>query len=195
MFATESPLIAGIAGFAKRRRRWLIGTALGVLAYAVLGFLLAPWLVKNTAVDTVGEQLDAELRLAKVAINPFVLSIRIDGLELDDPAGTAIARVGTIYANFQLSSLVRWAWSFAEIRLDAPELFLARAGDGGLNLAALVPPADTEQPESAGGGMPRLFIHRFAINEARVDWRDEFPPEPVATFFGPVSVQIVDLNT
>ena len=126
-----------ITAFAQQRRRWLIGVAATLVAYALLGFFLAPWLVKNVAIDAVSKNLNAELRLEKVAINPFALSLRIDGLALDTSDGEPVVRVGQIYTNFQLSSLFRWAWSFAEIRFDAPELFLLRHDDGSLNLAAL----------------------------------------------------------
>jgi len=187
-----------LATFARRRRRWLIGTAVAVVVYALLGFFLAPWLVNRVAVDAVSQNLEAELRLGKVAINPFVLSLRVDDLELDSTSGEPVMRLQQAFVNFQLSSLFRWAWSFAEIRFDAPELFLSRHADGGLNLAAL-PRKDTAKeaaPEPEGsGGIPRLFIHDFAVNDARVDWRDAVPPEPVETVFGPVSVRVAELNT
>lgn len=187
-----------LAGFVSRRRRWLIGFAAAISIYALLGFLLAPLLVKNAAIDAVDQNLDAELRIEKVAINPFVLSLQIDGLELDAADGEPVARVQQIFTNFQLSSLFRWAWTFAEIRFDAPELFLARDDSGALNLAGL--PSGKAEPESAPEpgnepGIPRLFIHDFSIADARVDWRDAVPREPVETVFGPVSVRIAELNT
>ena len=189
-----------LVAFAQRYRRWLIGIAAAVVIYALLGFFLAPWLVKNAAIDAVDQNLNAELRLEKVAINPFVLSLQIDGLALDSSSGDPVARIEQIFVNFQSSSLFRWAWSFAEIRFDAPEVFLARDNDGALNLAGL--PQATERPEpepepeqESDPGMPRLFIHDFAINEASIEWSDAVPPEPVETVFGPVSVRIAELNT
>ena len=187
-----------IAGFVQRWRRWLIGIATALAAYALLGFFLVPWLIKSAAINAVSENLNAELRLEKLAVNPFALSLRIDGLELDTTDGEPVVRVRQIYTNFQLSSLFRWAWSFAEVHFDEPELFLSRHASGTLNLASLprVRGAAEAPPESdANGGMPRLFIHDFAVSDARVDWRDAVPPEPVETVFGPVSVRVAELNT
>ena len=198
MAALFADTMQTLTGFTRRRRRWLVGIASALVAYALLGFFLAPWLVRNVAIDAVSENLNAELRLEKVAINPFALSLRIDGLELDTTDGEPVVRIRQIFANFQSSSLFRWAWSFAEIHFDAPELFLSRDNSGTLNLAALPRAKDTaETPPDADGnsGMPRLFIHDFAVNDARVDWRDAVPPEPVETVFGPVSVRIAELNT
>lgn len=185
------------ASFARRRRRWFYGLGAALVIYALLGFLLAPWLVEKFAVDAVRTNLGSELTLEDVAINPFVLSLTVDGLELDDPAGEPLSRVRQIFVNFQLSSIFRRAWTFAEIRFDAPEFFLARDSEGVLNVAKLMPADGSKPPPEKTGerGMPRLFIHEFSVNEARIDWRDDVPPEPVATVFGPVSVEVQKLNT
>ena len=185
-----------LVAFLQRRRRWLIGIAAAVLIYALLGFFLAPWLVKKNAIEAVDENLNAGLRIEKVAINPFVMSLRIDGLELDAANGEPVLRIEQIFTNFQLSSLFRWAWTFAEIRFDGPELFLARDESGAFNMAELPKQSAAAQPETDDeSGMPRLFIHDFSINDASIDWLDAVPPEPVETLFGPVSVRIAELNT
>lgn len=197
MASHSERITTGIPGFAKRRKRWLYGLGGALVLYTLLGFFLAPWLVEKVAVDAVSDNLDSELRLEKVAINPFVLSLRVDGLELDDPAGEPLARIGQIFVNFQLSSIFRRAWTFAEIRFDAPELFFSRDSDGTLNVLKLVPDkesapsAETDEP----AGTPRLFVYDFSIGDAQVHWRDEVPPEPVQTVFGPVTVQVLELNT
>ena len=145
-----------------------MGTCRRIALYALLGFFLAPWLVKNTAIKSVRENLAAELRIGKVAINPFVLSLRIDGLELDDPSQARFARIDEIFVNFQSSSLFRWAWTFDEIRFTAPQLNLARDAAGTLNLAAFkkqtAEPATAPEPDQGEGGLPRLLIFNFIID-------------------------------
>ncbi len=183
---------------AKRRRRWLIGALAALSVYALLGFFLAPWLIKNAAIDAVENNLNAELGIERVAINPFVLSLQIDGLELAAANGEPVARIRQIFTNFQLSSLFRWAWTFDEIRFDAPELFVSRDDSGALNLASLPHRGVASEPSpetDTDSGIPRLLIHQFSISDANVDWRDALPREPVETVFGPVSVRIAGLNT
>jgi hypothetical protein len=180
------------------KRRWPAVAAIVLVLYTLLGFFLAPALVEKAAVNAAKANLDSALTVEKVSFNPFVLSLRIDGLELDGPNSEPVARTRQIFINFQLSSLFRRAWTFAEIRFDAPDLYLSRDGSGILNLASLVAPDQGEPSQPPAGesaGMPRIFIHDFAVDEASVDWRDQFPPEPVETVFGPVSVRILALNT
>ena len=101
--------------------------------------------------------------------------------------------------NFQSSSLFRWALTFDEVRIDAPEVFLARAGDRKLNAGffasqRLESPAAGAQ-EATASEPPQLLIFDFAINESVINWSDEVPIDPVVTRFGPVNIAIAELNT
>ena len=189
-----------VVEWAKRYRRTLTGAAITIALYALLGFFFAPWLTKTVAIDSVRERVGAELRLEKLAINPFALSLRINGLELDDPIGEPFARVDEIFVNFQLSSLFRWAWTFDEVRFSAPQLDLSRDSAGRLNVASFAPNsghADEEANTAGHGGasMPRLLVFNFVIGNAEIDWQDLAPAVPVEARFGPVNIQVHELNT
>ena len=179
-------------------RKYLIGLAATIVVYAVLGFLVAPWLVKKTAIESISENLYAELDLGKVAINPFVLSLQIDEMRLTDNGGDALGTVDRIYINFQLSSLFRWALTFDEFHIRGPELFLARDASGALNVAGLLQEKTESEPipvEEEDSSPPRLLIFDFAIHDSVVHWSDQVPVDPVETVFGPVNIVIAELNT
>jgi hypothetical protein len=179
-----------------RKTLWSIGA--GVVVYSLLGFFLAPWLLQKSAIEAVSDNLHAELRLDNVAINPFVLSLRIDGLQLDASSGEEVANVDQVFINFQLSSLFRWAWTFDEFYITSPQLFMARDEAGAINLAGLAkPPAlPADKPAANAESSPvRLLIHDFAIRDSVAHWNDRVPPEPVETIFGPINIEIAELNT
>jgi hypothetical protein len=182
---------------AERYKKPLIIAAAVIIVYALLGFFLAPWLIDRTATNAVRDNLGVELTLQKVSVNPFVLSLQIDGLELDEPSGEPFLTVERIFINFQLSSLFRWALTFREFHIESPKVRLARDGNGDLNVGFLAQqpaePADTEAAEESGP--PRLLIQDFAITDSVVDWNDDVPPEPVDTQFGPIDIAISELNT
>jgi len=194
----RSGVTEALSRFAVPRRRGLWAAAAIVVLYTLAGFFLVPWLVGKLASDTVREQFDAELTLADVAFNPYVLSLRVDGLELKDPRGEPLIDVAQIFVNFQLSSLFRLAWTFEEFRVDEPLLRLDRNAEGELNIGFLAASTDEDEADSSADdeeGVPRLLIFDFAVNDAAVEWSDAVPAEPVSTRFGPVSVSIVELNT
>ncbi len=185
-----------ISGF--RYRKPLIAAVSILVLYSVLGFLVAPWLVEKQALKSVRENMNAELRLHKIAINPFVLSLKIDGLEFDDPRGMPLARVEQIFVNFQLSSLFRWALTFDEVRFDAPELFVSRDAAGDMNIAFLTAERGAKKEADGESGKPPilpLLIFNFAINNSALNWSDLVPIDPVKTRLGPVNIAIANLNT
>lgn len=183
--------------YLRRYRFQLAGLSAALAVYALLGFLLAPWLISKNLIEAVRANLDSELSLVQVNINPFVLSLHVEGLEMRDPHGDPLAAVDQIYANFQLSSIFRWALTFDEIRFDGPRLLLDRNEAGELNFAYLFAQPTTEpgktQPEPAS--IPRVLIFDFAINDSAIQWQDRLPAEPVATRIGPVNIDIKDFST
>ncbi len=178
MTTTNDKPVTRLLGLLNKHRKYVC-TAVIIASYALLGFFLAPWLVKKYAVEAYDEMYAAELRINKVDINPFVLSIRIVELELLDPVGDPVVRAGEIFVNFQLSSLFRWAWTFDELSVTRPELFVARDRAGDLNFAYLTAggPSDptAEEPcgphhsrqQSGGGEEPR---RKYSNESDIVDW-------------------------
>jgi hypothetical protein len=178
--------------------RKYVWTLLAIAIYAALGFFLAPWLVEKNLIDSVRDTYAAELRLQKVEVNPFVLSLRLSGIELDDPDGAPVARIEQFFVNFQISSLFRWAWTFDEFRVTAPELFVARDEFGNLNLAYLSA-GTAEQSVSAeeepSPSMTRMLVFDFVIENCAINWHDEVPVDTVETRIGPIDIAVSELNT
>jgi len=190
-------VISSCGRIVERHKKKLLWVAAVVLAYASLGFFLAPWLIKKNAIDTVLDAYGAELRIGQVAVNPFVLSLSVGGVELDDSNGDIVARLDEFHANFQLSSVIHWAATFAEIRFDSPEVFIARGNAGDFNVAFLWADETNAEDEALQDESPgvRFLLHDLSINDASAHWNDAVPSEPVTTTFGPVNVQILDLST
>ena len=187
--------IRSLADYLKSRRKFLSVTSITVAVYAVLGFFLVPWLVGKGAIQTVRENFDAELRLEMVEVNPFLLTLRLRGFELDGPDGSPAARAAEIFINFQLSSLFRWAWTFDEFRVTSPELFIARDGFGNLNIAFLFGRSTEQVSSEQDSSLTRMLIYDFAIEDCAINWNDEVPVEMVKTRFGPIDIRIQELNT
>jgi hypothetical protein len=68
----------------RRKRTWAIA---GVLLYTLLGFLLAPWLIKQQLIKTMAAEYQRTLTVERVRFNPYVLGLQIENLSLQDPDG------------------------------------------------------------------------------------------------------------
>lgn len=187
----------GIARLTRKYRKHITGAVTAVALYALLGFFFVPWLVNKIAVESVHEQLGAGLSFEKVEFNPFVLSLRLQGLALDDRSGEPVTRIDNIFVNFQLSSVFRWAYTFSEFHIDVPQFFVVRDTNGVFNLSKLVPerPTAEAQPVNDESSLVRLLVMDFAFRDGILHWDDQYPAEPVVTRFEPITIAIQDLNT
>ena len=180
----------------KKYRKYVWVAAI-VALYAVLGFFLTPWLLQKNLAAAVRDNSGGELRISKIEVNPFVLSLRIINLELDDPNGAATVRADEIFINFQLSSLFRLAWTFDEFRISSPEIFIARNETGDLSLAYLFEGGgSTEGDDEQTVSSPTpLLIFNFEIADCAINWRDEVPVDLIETRFAPINIKIHEFNT
>ena len=103
------------------------------------------------------------------------------------------------FVNFQLSSLFNWAWTFDEIRLDDAYLLFERFSDQSSRLGSLIEDfertAEPEPEEDRSAGMPRLLVHRLALNEGSAHFSDGVPDPTVKIDAGPVTIAIQELST
>lgn len=171
-----------------------------VVLYALLGFFLAPQLLQKTLTETMKNEFNADFRVDRIEVNPFALSLRVNGLSLDNPDGEPTLRMQEFFANFQLSSIFRLALTFDEIRFTAAELFVARNQAGEMDFTYLTKSSTEERvtetsPAKDETALLPVLIYQFKIEEFIVHWVDQVPIEPVKTRIGPIAVDIEELNT
>lgn len=156
-----------------RWKRWAIAGVGALAVYALAGFALVPWIVRNQVPKIAQEQLERRGEIGEVKFNPFTLRFEAHDLRLTEANGAPLFGVGQLTVDLDWVSLPRRAWSFAEIRITAPSAQLAIAKDGKFNIAELLATIDKKPHEPSDGGMPRLVIDRFALDQGRVDVKDE----------------------
>ena len=156
-----------------RWKRWALGGA-GLLAlYAVVGFAVVPWLIRNQVPKIAQEELARKGEIGEVRFNPFTLRLEAKDLRLAEADGAPLFGVAALTVDLDWNSLVRRAWSFGEIRISAPSANLAIAPDGKFNLADLIDTLERKpRKPSTDTSLPRLIIGQFAIEAGKVEMRD-----------------------
>ena len=143
----------------RRKRFW---AWVAVLVYTLAGFFLAPVLVSHFTIKNIKESTDREASIAEVRVNPYVLSLEVNGFELKDTDGEPLFSFDQFFVNFQASSLFRWALTFREIRLDGMYAFYERFSSGDDRLARLLADIERLNPETeteeSSGDLPRLCL-------------------------------------
>jgi hypothetical protein len=121
-----------------RWKRWGIGAVGAVGVYAVAGAWLLPSVIKSQLPKFVETELERKATLGEVSFNPFTLRLEAKEFRLAEASGAPLFGVDALAVEMQWRSLLRRAWSFAEISVAKPAVQLAIAPDGKFNIAAFM---------------------------------------------------------
>jgi hypothetical protein len=172
-----------------------------VIFYALVGFILVPYLIKAYVIPIVAEKLKRPVLVKEVELNPFTLSHWLTGFEIRETDQSALLGFEEFFVNFQASSLIRRAYVFDTIRLTVPYVSARVSKDGRMNLAGLVPPDDGPQPNSSPQAektpaeIPAVEIGEFEIAQGVVEFRDESKLKPYALDIVPIRIVLKNFHT
>lgn len=199
MTLKDSDLIDNSSSFLMKYRKLQIGLVIIFIIYALLGFILAPIVLKNALIDRIKNDYQSSLSISTIEINPFELSLKIKDFELKDRDDSVIAQAEEFFINFQISSIYRQAWTFDDVILSSPELFIKRNSSGQLNIKYLYENSSktvtTDVSSTSSDEIIPLLFLSFIIEDSIVNWEDDMSIVPLKTSFGPINVNIFDLNT
>ncbi|WP_233516040.1 DUF748 domain-containing protein [Janthinobacterium sp. BJB426] len=180
----------------KRWQRWAVGTGCALAAYSAAGFWLVPYVIKNQLPKFAEKELARQASIGDVRFNPFTLRLEADRIafkEAPSANNAPLLSIGALAVQLEWKSIVRRAWSLAEIRITAPQTHLTITPDGKFNLAEVLATWQRKHPEKSEGGMPRLVIAHFALEQGKVDWQDQ--KAGYADNFTPINFTLDNIST
>ena len=152
----------------KLLRGLLAATAL-LAAYALAGFVLAPWIVERELPRFAAEQLRHRASVGAISFNPFTLRLQAREFALETMEGRPVLGFGDAVLDLAWHSLLRRAWVLDEVRLVDPVVRVEIEKDGRLNLAALAPGAG----ETGSTSPPGFDITRLSVVNGSIDFADQ----------------------
>ena len=166
-----------------------------LLIYMLAGFVAAPWLVREQLPKLVEQHLGAKGSVEKVSINPLLFNVELDGISITEQSGLPALQVGKLLVDFEISSLLRWAWTFREIRIEKPVINADLDANENLNLARLLAALGKDQDKKPAGDMPRLLIHHFTIAGGVFRFTDHTLKPAAKSAVDPINFEIRDVST
>ena len=183
---------------APRERKIVLRIFGVVLLYAVTGFFILPPIVRHVAVKQLSQQLNREVTIKAVEINPFSLSATISGLLIKDTDGEPFVSWDEVYVNFQLSSFLGRAWVFKEVRTSKPFVSVRMNKDGTFNFTDILAKFATNAPAKPSKTPPRplvLHVDRLHIAGAAAALADFTTREPFKRLVGPLDITLDNFRT
>ncbi len=178
------------------RRPFQIGVGVLVL-YALLGFLLLPFLIERAVPNYVRDTLHRQASVGAVRVNPFLLTLTAENVKLNEADGRPIAAFRRLFVDFETSSLFHRAWTFRDVRIEGLDLHVERAPKGELNLAALIDslPKDPKPAPEKNPTPTRLLLWHVALVDGRLSFQDHAGKAPAGITFIPINLELKELTT
>jgi len=166
-------------------------------AYTLAGFLLVPRLVTTYVPRYVQEQLQRRAEIGEVRLNPLLFKLEIKHFRLQEADGRPLLGFDRLFVDFELSSLFRRAWTFAEIQLEAPRLDAALGRDGRFNVAELLDavPRSEPAPRPAQTAAPRILLHHAVVRGGSLHFTDRSGDAPQTAAVEPINVELRNITT
>ncbi|GHU34165.1 hypothetical protein AGMMS50256_27420 [Betaproteobacteria bacterium] len=164
-----------------RVRKYGLWTVALIALFAVLGFLALPPIVRHVAVGQLSEALHRPVTIRSVAINPFALSLAVEGLDIKEREGDeSFAGFESLYLNLQASSLFRWGPVIDEIRLVDPKFHVVRSAGSRYNFSDLVDefmaePKEKEKKKEEGKekkAAPAFSLNNIQVFGGKIEFDD-----------------------
>jgi hypothetical protein len=183
--------------FTKRKTFRISAAAVaGVVAlYALVGFLLAPRLIRSALMEDIPKILGATPQVGEIHVNPFLLHVEIKDFSLAAPRGEKLLGFGRLFVDFELSSIWHRAYTFGNIDIDAPWVIATVAKDGDLNLLQLRPKAPAAKPAPSNQPLPAIRIGSFKVSAGSVTYDDRSRPSDFSARLAPINFELRDFTT
>ena len=180
--------------------RFLVVAALVAVlavAYTLAGFLLVPRLITTYVPRYVQEQLQRRAEIGEVRLNPLLFKLEIKHFRLQEADGRPLLGFDRLFVDFELSSLFRRAWTFAEIQLEALRLDAALGRDGRFNVAELLDavPRGEPAPRPAETAAPRILLHHAVVRGGSLHFTDRSGDAPQTAAVEPINVELRNITT
>ncbi|MFC1821608.1 DUF748 domain-containing protein [Thermodesulfobacteriota bacterium] len=195
------------------RKHWLMRVLLSkasiiavalMITYTLAGFFLAPYLIKRQATRFARESLKCLVVMEEVRVNPYALTLNIRNFDLKERDGSPLLAFKVFFINFEISSLWRWAWTFADVRLEDPAVNLEIKRGGRINfieLAERIPKKENEgntsrqEKAEAEARPPRVIFEHIALNQGRLVFADRSGPTPGSIALESIGLELKNLTT
>ncbi len=163
--------------------------------YAVAGFVIAPKIVRSALLENIPKTLGAKAAVGDIHINPFLLQVEVKDFALFGDGGEKVLGFERLFVDFELSSLWRRAYSFADIDIAAPYVNATVARDGTLNLQKMRPKSKVAQTRAEQGTLPAVRVDSLKITRGSMDFVDHSRPSEFAAHLEPIDFELRNFTT
>jgi hypothetical protein len=172
---------------------WIAAALL--LVYALVGYLVGPYVIERSVPRLAQENLGARASIGKVRINPFLFTLEANDFRLEAAAGRPPVVFNRLFVDLELVSLLRWAWTFADVQLDGLQVNAEIDQNGRFNLAELAGRWSTAKARETEYRLPRVVARRLRLQAATLTFSDVSHAESARALVDAIDLEVTDVAT
>src|SRR5512133_2708557 len=155
----------------KKIKRLLIGLAsITALLIFIIGIL--PLIVRSQAVTAIKKETGRAVRIDKVSINPFTLSVTVNGFAIDAQEGGPFVSIGRLRASLSTASLYKMAVVLDEVTVDSPTVRFARLAANTYSFNDIIE-LKKAKPKKESQRELRFSVNNITLNSGTIDFDDQ----------------------
>ena len=143
------------------------------VVFTLVGFFVLPPVLKSVLTKQLSKNLNREVAISQIRINPYALSATVRGLTIKDRTGTeTFLSCDEIFLNLQSISALRMALILKEIRFTKPYIRITRNQDLSYNFSDLLEERQPPFPKKAKSKPLRFSLNNISIEDGSIDFLD-----------------------
>ncbi|MHB8880961.1 MAG: DUF748 domain-containing protein [Thermodesulfovibrionales bacterium] len=155
-------------------RKIIYGSGIALVCFAIIGFFVLPPIIKSVLIKNLSEKLHRTVSVRKVAVNPFVLSVDIEGVMISERGKPdAFVSLDGLHLNLEAASILKRGLIMKEIRIMNPSVRISRATEDRYNFSDLLEEDKTQPPAGSKDSRGfRFSLNNIEIQNGSIDFRD-----------------------
>jgi len=155
-----------------RFKKWIIGAAVFFILFTVIGFFVAPSILKPYLLETLSKTLNRQVSLSDIGLNPYTFTLTLRGFEIKEPKNDeTFVSLEELVINLDIRSVFRRAPVIKEFIVRKPYVHLVRNKDKTYNFSDLLALKKDEHKDEKG--TPFLFsVNNIVIENGSIDFVD-----------------------
>lgn len=171
---TTTPMASRLAALLKSRRCGRIAKSVGaaLLVFGLLGYFAVPPLLKSVLLGQLANELQREVAIERIDINPYALSARVSGFSVKGEGGRELVGFDELFVNLSSASIFKLAAVVDEVRLRGPRISVTRLADGRYDISDLLDKwmQPKDEPETA---TPRFSLNNIQVSGGKLVFDDQ----------------------
>lgn len=157
----------------KHGKKLVIGGGGTVAVLLLFMVLILPNIVRSQAEKGIFTALNRKASITKVRINPFGMTVTIEGFKLFEPDNsTPFVELGQLRASLSAASLFRFAAVADEVSLVSPRIRLVRTAANRYNFSDILEHL-AKQPKTGKKSAPRFSINNIMVTNGALEFNDQ----------------------